>query len=88
MIERSVLVTNATGLHARPAALFVQAAAKFASKIRVANGAREVDAKSILGVLSLGAGSGCAVTLKADGPDAEAAIAHLVGLVEDKFGEA
>lgn len=88
MVERSVLVENATGLHARPAALFVQAAAKFASKIRVANGPREVDAKSILGVLSLGAHKGVTVTLKADGPDAEAALAQLVGLVESKFGEA
>jgi len=88
VVERSVLVQNPTGLHARPAALFVQAAAKFSSKIKVANGPREVDAKSILGVLSLGAHKGVTVTLKAEGPDADAALEHLVNLVESQFGEA
>lgn len=88
MVERSVLVQSPTGLHARPAALFVKAAAKFSSKIKVVNGSREVDAKSILGVLSLGAHQGVTVTLKAEGPDADAALEHLVGLIESQFGEA
>lgn len=88
MVTNSVLVQNPTGLHARPAAQFVQAAMKFSSKIKVANGPREVDAKSILGVLSLGAHKGVTVTVKAEGPDEEAAVASLVSLIESKFGEA
>lgn len=88
MVERSVVIENATGLHARPAAQFVQAAGKFASKIRIAKEGKEVDAKSILAVLSLGAHRGVTITIKADGADETAALESLVSLIESRFGEA
>jgi phosphocarrier protein HPr len=91
MIEITLTVRHKLGLHARPAALFVQTASRFASQISVANVARQgkpVDAKSILGVLSIGVAQNHTITLTADGPDAEAAINSLTELVESNFGEA
>lgn len=77
MKEATVTITSESGLHARPATLFTQAAAKFASKITIAKGEKKADAKSILTVLTLGAAKGAEVTLTADGPDEDAAIAAL-----------
>jgi phosphotransferase system HPr (HPr) family protein len=91
MIETTLTVRHKLGLHARPAALFVQTASRFASKIRVTNVTRQnktADAKSILGVLTIGVGQNHTITLTADGPDAEAAINSLTDLVESNFGEA
>jgi phosphotransferase system HPr (HPr) family protein len=78
---------NKVGLHARPASLFVQTAARFASSITIECNARRANAKSILQVLSLGAGGGAEISIHAEGEDAEAAVAALQQLIADKFGE-
>ncbi|HLV97462.1 MAG TPA: HPr family phosphocarrier protein [Ktedonobacterales bacterium] len=85
--ETTLTLLNKVGLHARPASKFVQTAARFSSTITVVCGARQANAKSILQVLGLGAGGGAEVTLQADGADAEAAIAALQQLIEERFGE-
>jgi len=93
MKESKIVVNNAVGLHARPASLFVQAAAKYKSDISVScqdpetEEIRDVNAKSILGVLTLGVFQGMEITIKADGEDEEDAVATLIALVEDDFGE-
>lgn len=80
-------ITNEVGLHARPAALFVQEASKFKSEISVHNGDQEVNAKSILGVLTLGADQGCVIIVTAEGEDAEAALEAIKALHANNFGE-
>lgn len=87
MQELSITIQNKVGLHARPAALFVQNAKRFKAKIRVSKDERAADAKSILGILTLGAGQGSTVTVCADGEDEVEAISTLKQLIEDKFGE-
>lgn len=87
MLERTVVVTNPAGLHARPAAQFVRAAAQFASAIRVGHGAKEADAKSILAVLALGVHQGARITLRIEGPDEGPAMEHLVSLLASGPGE-
>ena len=85
-----VLVHNPSGLHARPAATFVKAAAGFRSDVRVANlttGSQPVTAKSIIGVLSLGVQRGHQIRLSVDGEDEVAAAAALRELVESGLGE-
>jgi phosphotransferase system HPr (HPr) family protein len=88
MPETTLTVRHKVGLHARPASLFVQTAKKFQSDIRVKHGEREANAKSILTVLTLGANQGAVLTVRAEGTDAEEALAALTALVEDNFGEA
>ena len=83
-VERSVVLVNESGLHARPAAELVTHASRFQSDVTV-NG---VDAKSLLRIMGLGLGKGSTVALMATGPDAEAAVDALVELVEGGFGEA
>jgi phosphotransferase system HPr (HPr) family protein len=83
-------IRNPSGLHARPAATLVRAAAGSMSTIRVANLSRdgaEADARSILGVLGLGVGQGDRIRVTADGEDADEAIARLAALIEDGLGE-
>ncbi len=90
MSETNVLVTHKVGLHARPASLFVQAAKKFASEIKVKNltaGGEPVDAKSIISVLTLGVMQNHEIHIEASGPDAEEALLKLKSLVETNFGE-
>ena len=87
ILEATLKLTNKVGLHARPAALFVQTAKKFKSNIMVKKDDKEVDAKSILGVLSLGAECGSVITIKVNGEDADEALKALVKLINDKFGE-
>lgn len=90
MIETTIRVRHKAGLHARPAALFVQTAAKFSSLIKVRNlttSGNFVDAKSIIMVLTLGVMSGHEVVVQADGADADTAIEALKSLVEGNFGE-
>jgi phosphocarrier protein len=82
-----VTVVNRLGLHARAAARFVHAAAKFESQIRVGLGTRMMDGKSILGILLLAAGRGATLTITADGADEAAAADALAQLVESGFGE-
>jgi phosphocarrier protein HPr len=86
MVEVVLRLTNTVGLHARPAALFVQTAARFnETNIRIVKGDQVRDAKSILQVLTLGVGPGTSITIQADGPEAEEALAALADLVERDF---
>ena len=81
MTKQQVIVKLKTGLHARPAALFVQEANKFVSEIFVEKDEKKVNAKSIMGIMSLAISSGTQVTISADGSDSEAAVSALVKLV-------
>jgi len=80
-IEREVLIRNKQGLHARPAAVFVQLANKFDSIITVKKDSQEVNGKSIMGVLMLAAERGSSITIIAQGPDAQEAVEQLITLV-------
>ena len=88
MTTRTLVVSNPLGLHARAAARFVHAASAFASHIRVACRGREMDGKSIMGLLLLGASQGATITPSADGPDEQDALDALAVLVERGFDEA
>ncbi|KFZ39670.1 MULTISPECIES: HPr family phosphocarrier protein [Thermoactinomyces] len=81
MVEKKVTVQLETGLHARPAALFVQEANKFASDIFVVKGNKKVNAKSIMGIMSLAVSRGTEITITAEGSDEEEAVEKLVELV-------
>jgi phosphotransferase system HPr (HPr) family protein len=87
MPEIVLTIQHAAGLHARPAAMFVQTANKYKSIIKVRHGEREANAKSIMGVLTLGASQGAVVTVRAEGDDADLALVGLRELVESNFGE-
>ena len=87
MKTRDVVITNASGLHARPATFFIQKANSFKCTILVEKDDRKVNAKSLLGVLSLGIAQGMTITLIADGQDEEAALNGLVSLVDSGFNE-
>jgi phosphocarrier protein len=88
MPERSVVVTNPVGLHARPAALFVKTAKGFpGTTISVCRDDRRADAKSILGVLTLAVTQGTTITISTEGDEAEAALNALVDIVEAGLGE-
>jgi phosphocarrier protein len=87
MAERSVQIVNRNGLHARPAAEIVKAAARFQSDITITRDDLEVNGKSIMGVMMLAAEYGSTVMLRASGPDAEQALDTLSRLIADKFGE-
>ena len=87
MVKQEVTITNNIGLHARPATFFIQKANSFKSSIWVEMDERKVNAKSLLGVLSMGIAKGMTVTLIADGQDEEAAINALVELVQTGFAE-
>ena len=80
-------IRNKVGLHARPAALFVQTATKFQCEIRVKNQGKLVNAKSILSVLSMGVKAGEEIIIDAEGADADLALQTLQGLAEANFGE-
>ncbi len=87
MTTCALTISNSLGLHARAAARFVHAASGFQSRIRVARGEREIDGKSIMGLLLLAASRGTVITITADGSDEEAALAALRALVERGFEE-
>ena len=87
MFVKEVTVQNHVGLHARPATFFIQKANEFKSSIWVEKEERRVNAKSLLGVLSLGIVKGTPITLIADGSDEKEAVTALVELVKDNFGE-
>ena len=80
-IEKTIVIKNKQGLHARPAALFVQIANKFNCDIAVSKGKQKVNGKSIMGIMMLEAGSGVKVTLAANGEDAEQAVKELENLL-------
>lgn len=86
-LTRRVCVVDDLGLHARPAAKLAQEAQKFSSRILLKVGRQEVDAKSILDILTLAARSGCGLEIKACGDDAEQALEHLARLFRTKFQE-
>lgn len=85
MIKQEVEIINKTGLHARPASLFVQKANKFTSDIRVECNGQEVNAKSIMEVLTLGAGQGTSIIIRAEGEDEKTAVKELVDLVKNEL---
>jgi phosphotransferase system HPr (HPr) family protein len=85
--SRSVTVVNTLGLHARAAAKFVHVATGFRTQVRVGRHGREVDGKSIMGILLLAAARGTIITITADGTDEREAVDALVALVESGFGE-
>jgi phosphocarrier protein len=87
MTSRSATVVNELGLHARAAARFVHLATRFESRIRVQRNAKDMDGKSIMGILLLAASRGSVLTISADGPDEDAAVTALVELVQSGFGE-
>jgi phosphocarrier protein HPr len=87
MTSQKVVVMNTSGLHARPAALFVKSATSFKSDITVAKDGKSGNAKSLLSLLALGIQRGHEIAIGAAGEDEAAAVAALVKLVESKFGE-
>lgn len=87
MITRNVTIQNAVGLHARPATFFVQRANAFRCSIWMEKADRKVNAKSLLGVLSLGVMKGTSVTLVADGADENEAMESIVELIDSGFEE-
>lgn len=87
MFVKEVLVKNQVGLHARPATFFIQKANEFKSAIWIEKEERRVNAKSLLGILSLGIVGGTNIKVIADGPDENAAVSALVELVDSGFSE-
>ena len=86
-VKKDVLVQNQVGLHARPATFFIQKANEFKSSIWVEKDERRVNAKSLLGVLSLGIVGGTSIDIIADGSDEQEAVDSLVALVESGFAK-
>lgn len=86
-IERQFTITNKLGLHARPAALFVQTANRFEAEIEIQKEDLKADGKSIMGIMTLAAEMGSLVFVRAAGKDAEQALDALGKLIESNFGE-
>ena len=87
MYSKDITVVNQVGLYARPATFFIQKANEFRSTIMVTKDDRKVNAKSLLGVLSLGITKGSTILISAEGPDEEEAVTALCTLISNKFGE-
>ena len=87
MVIKDIVVQNEVGLHARPATFFIQRANEFKSSIWVVKDERKVNAKSLLGVLSLGITRGTEVSLVADGNDEEEALESLIELISSEFAD-
>jgi phosphocarrier protein HPr len=87
MTSQAVTVVNQLGMHARAAAKFVHLAARFDARVKVARDRREMDGKSIMGILLLAAARGSTITISADGADERDAVDALVALVRSGFGE-
>jgi phosphocarrier protein len=81
----NLTVTNKTGLHARPASLFVEEAGNYEAKITLTKGDQEANGKSIMGVMSLGISQGTEITIQAEGEDEAEAVAALTELIENEF---
>ncbi len=86
-VAREIIVVNPQGFHARPAHLFMKLAGEFQAEVRILKGNNAINGKSILDLLTLGAGNGTKLTLQAIGNDAQAAVDALAQLVESGFGE-
>jgi len=87
MNARPVTIVNKLGLHARAATRLVNCASGFKAEVRLVRGARAVNAKSIMGVLTLAAATGAELVVEADGPDEDAAVEAIAALIDDRFGE-
>ncbi len=87
-MEKLVKILNESGLHARPAAIFVKTASGFKSEIKIEVKGNYLNGKSIMNVLSLGAKKGDEIKIIANGPDEDEAVQSLAQLIESKFGEA
>ncbi|MBR4903315.1 MAG: HPr family phosphocarrier protein [Selenomonadaceae bacterium] len=85
--EATTTIENKTGMHERPASVFVQLASKFESDIRIAAKGKVIDAKSILMIMCMGLVKGSELKIMAEGPDAQEAVKALKDLVDSKFGE-
>jgi phosphocarrier protein HPr len=87
MTEVTVSIKNRAGIHARPAALIVQTASKYASKLWLEKGGDKINAKSIMGIITLGASYGTPIRILAEGADEESAAAAIKALFESRFEE-
>ena len=87
MTTKTVTVSNKTGLHARPASMFVQTANKYDSQISIKHGDKDYNAKSIMALLSAGICSGSTIDISAIGNDENLAVEELATLIESRFGE-
>jgi phosphocarrier protein len=87
MIREQVVISNKLGLHARAAAKLVHTASAFESEIYIGTDHEEVNAKSILGILTLAATKGTTLTVRVEGDDEQAAVEAILALFEEKFGE-
>ncbi len=87
MLDRSVVIRNKLGLHARAAVKFVNLANRFGASVKIVKGGDEIDGKSILGILTLAATQGTTIRLVVSGKDEEAAMAALVELIANRFDE-
>lgn len=85
--SKTVVVNNPQGLHARPAYLLAQAAEQFQSKVELIKDGERVDGKSILSILTLGAGRGSSIDIETSGPDASEAVVAMASLIEGGFPE-
>ena len=85
MFLKEIVVRNQVGLHARPATFFIQKANEYKSSIWVEKDEKKVNAKSLLGVLSLGVTKGVSITIIAEGPDEEQAVNELVSMISSNF---
>ena len=86
-IERSFVISNKLGFHARPAALFVQTANRFEAAIEIQKDDLTADGKSIMGIMTLAAEMGSSIVIRASGKDASEAVETLAKLIESNFGE-
>lgn len=86
-LQRTAMITNRRGLHARAAAKFVKLAGQYNAQVTVRKKGMEVSGLSIMGLMMLAAGPGCAIDLEASGPEAEQAIGALTELIDRKFDE-
>lgn len=87
MIKQDVEIINKLGLHARASAKLTQTAGQFSADVFISKAGKRVNAKSIMGVMMLAAGKGTKIELEASGVDEAAAMAAVVALIDDKFGE-
>ncbi len=87
MLQREVEIVNTLGLHARASAKLTQLAGQYKSGVWITRNGKRVNAKSIMGVMMLAAPKGAAIQIETDGPDEEAAMQALTGLIADYFGE-
>jgi len=87
MVKKDITIINKLGLHARAAAKFVQTASRFSSDIHVSLNGKNVNGKSIMGIMMLAAARGTQIEISTDGSDQEQALSELEALILDRFGE-